>query len=61
MVRRQALPDFRVHICSAGGCDFVRPVSEQLYGIPRERVMGSATTLDFEEWRTICTEGSSVS
>ena len=38
-----------VYICSAGGRDFVRPIAEQLYGIPRERVIGSATTLEFRD------------
>jgi phosphoserine phosphatase len=41
--------DFRVYICSAGGRDFVRPISDQLYGIPRERVIGSATTLEYRD------------
>jgi len=41
--------DFRVYVCSAGGRDFVRPVSEQLYGIPRQRVIGSATTLEYRD------------
>ncbi len=41
--------DFRVYICSGGGRDFVRPVSERLYGIPRERVIGSSTTLEYRD------------
>jgi phosphoserine phosphatase len=41
--------DFTVYICSAGGRDFVRPVSERLYGIPPERVIGSATTLEYRD------------
>jgi phosphoserine phosphatase len=41
--------DFQVYICSGGGRDFVRPVSERLYGIPRERVIGSATTLEYRD------------
>jgi phosphoserine phosphatase len=44
-----AAHDFRVYVCSAGGRDFVRPVSEQLYGIPRARVIGSATTLEYRD------------
>ena len=39
--------DFPVYICSAGGRDFVRVVSDEMYGIPRERVIGSGTTLEF--------------
>ena len=38
--------DFRVFVCSGGGRDFMRAVSDRLYGIPRERVIGSAASLD---------------
>lgn len=41
--------DFRVYICSAGGRDFVRAVSEQVYGLPRDRVIGSATILEYRD------------
>jgi phosphoserine phosphatase len=41
--------DFQVYICSAGGRDFVRAVSEQVYGLPRDRVIGSATTLEYRD------------
>jgi phosphoserine phosphatase len=41
--------DFRVYICSGGGRDFVRAVSEQVYGLPRDRVIGSATTLEYRD------------
>jgi hypothetical protein len=41
--------EFRVFICSAGGRDFVRPVSEQIYGIPRERVIGSSAPLELRD------------
>jgi phosphoserine phosphatase len=40
---------FLVFICSGGGRDFMRPVSEQMYGIPRERVIGSATTVQYRD------------
>lgn len=33
--------DFITYIVSGGGRDFMRPVTEQLYGIPPERVIGS--------------------
>jgi phosphoglycolate phosphatase-like HAD superfamily hydrolase len=35
---------FEVYICSAGGRDFVRVVAEEMYGIPRQNVIGSGTT-----------------
>ena len=51
--------EFMVYICSAGGRDFVRPVAEQLYGIPRERVIGSSATLEYRDgdlYRTAAVE-----
>jgi hypothetical protein len=38
---------FASYIASGGGRDFVRPVSEELYGIARERVIGSTATLAY--------------
>jgi phosphoserine phosphatase len=49
--------EFMVYICSAGGRDFVRPISEELYGIPRERVIGSATTLEYRDGELFRTAG----
>jgi len=41
--------EFIVFICTGGGRDFIRPVSQQLYGIPRERVIGSATIVHYRD------------
>ena len=41
--------DFRVYICSGGGRDFVRAICEEVYGLPRDRVIGSATTLEYRD------------
>jgi phosphoserine phosphatase len=38
---------FTNYIVSGGGRDFMRPVSQELYGVPRERVIGSATALAY--------------
>src|SRR3954463_8665067 len=38
---------FTNYIASGGGRDFMRPISQQIYGIPRERVIGSASGLDY--------------
>jgi phosphoglycolate phosphatase-like HAD superfamily hydrolase len=38
---------FANYIASGGGRDFMRPVSQEMYGIPRDRVIGSATTFDY--------------
>jgi hypothetical protein len=38
---------FSNYIASGGGRDFMRPISQQVYGIPRERVIGSATTFKY--------------
>ncbi len=40
---------FSNYIASGGGRDFMRPVSQELYGIPRERVIGSSTALVYSE------------
>jgi phosphoglycolate phosphatase-like HAD superfamily hydrolase len=40
---------FIVFICTGGGRDFMRPVSEQMYGVPRDRVIGSATTVQYRD------------
>jgi phosphoserine phosphatase len=41
--------EFQVYICSGGGRDFVRAVSEEVYGLSRDRVIGSATTLEYRD------------
>jgi phosphoserine phosphatase len=41
--------DFHVYICTAGGRDFVRVFSEEVYGIPRDHVIGSAGTLEYRD------------
>jgi phosphoserine phosphatase len=38
---------FSNYIASGGGRDFMRPISQEVYGIPRERVIGSSSTLDY--------------
>ena len=38
---------FTCYIVSGGGRDFMRPISQEVYGIPRERVIGSALTLTY--------------
>jgi phosphoserine phosphatase len=38
---------FANYIASGGGRDFMRPISQEVYGIPRERVIGSATALEY--------------
>jgi phosphoserine phosphatase len=40
---------FSTYIASGGDRDFMRPFAEQLYGIPPERVIGSAFGLDVEQ------------
>jgi phosphoglycolate phosphatase-like HAD superfamily hydrolase len=41
--------DFKVFICTGGGRDFVRVVGEEMYGIPRERVIGSGPTTEYRD------------
>jgi phosphoglycolate phosphatase-like HAD superfamily hydrolase len=49
--------DFRVYICSAGGRDFLRAVCEPVYGLTRDRVIGSATTLEYRDGALYRTAG----
>jgi phosphoserine phosphatase len=39
---------FRSYIASGGGRDFMRPISQELYGIPRQRVIGSSIALAYQ-------------
>src|SRR3954453_20444268 len=39
--------DFSTYIVSGGGRDFMRPITQEVYGIPRERVIGSASVLGY--------------
>jgi phosphoserine phosphatase len=39
--------EFEVYLCSAGCGDFVRVVAEEMYGIPRQHVIGSGTALEY--------------
>jgi hypothetical protein len=40
---------FTTYIASGGDRDFMRPITEEIYGIPAERVIGSSTGLRYEE------------
>jgi phosphoglycolate phosphatase-like HAD superfamily hydrolase len=40
---------FTSYIASGGGRDFMRPVTQEMYGIPPERVVGSSSGLRYEE------------
>jgi phosphoglycolate phosphatase-like HAD superfamily hydrolase len=46
LIRYLEAHDFKVFIATAGGMSFVRTVSEEIYGISRERVIGSNTTFE---------------
>jgi hypothetical protein len=47
LLRYLAANGFSNYLASGGGRDFIRPVSQDLYGIPRERVIGSSSTLAY--------------
>ncbi len=49
--------DFHVYICSGGGRDFVRVISEEVYGITRDRVIGSASTIEYRDGDVYRTKG----
>ena len=47
LLRFLAANGFSNYIVSGGGRDFMRPISFEVYGIPRERVVGSASALAY--------------
>ena len=49
--------EFEVYVCSAGGRDFARVVSQEMYGIPRQRVIGSGATLEYRHGEVYRTGG----
>ena len=40
---------FTCYMVTGGGRDFMRPVSESLYGLPPERIIGSTSDLTFDD------------
>ncbi|MFO1150702.1 MAG: HAD family hydrolase [Alsobacter sp.] len=40
--------DFQIHIVSGGGIEFMRPWTEQVYGVQPQRVVGSSTKTRFQ-------------
>ncbi len=40
--------EFEVFICSGGGQDFMRVISDEIYGIPTQNVIGSFGKAKFE-------------
>ncbi len=47
LLRHLEAHGFSNYIASGGGRDFMRPISDEMYGIPRDRVIGSSTALDY--------------
>jgi phosphoserine phosphatase len=47
LVRYLGANGFAIYIASGGGRDFMRPVTQEIYGVPRERVIGSGVTLRY--------------
>lgn len=45
--------DFRVFVCSGGGRDFMRVIAEDLWGIHRENVIGSAAEYEYTDGRLV--------
>ena len=49
---------FKTYIVSGGGIDFMRAFAEEIYGIPREQVIGSSIKLrfDMQDGRVVLTK-----
>ncbi|MDX1417145.1 MAG: HAD family hydrolase [Candidatus Promineifilaceae bacterium] len=45
--------EWRVFVCSGGGRDFMRVFSEEIWGIPRENVIGSAPAWAYQDGRLV--------
>ncbi|HZM90333.1 MAG TPA: HAD family hydrolase [Blastocatellia bacterium] len=41
--------EFKVYIVTSGGADFIRELSEQVFGVPRECVIGSTPEYEYRE------------
>ena len=49
LIRYLEAHGFTAFIASGGDRDFMRPVTEEIYGIPSERVIGSSNALSYRE------------
>jgi phosphoserine phosphatase len=49
--------EFAVYICSGGGRDFVRVISDRMHGLEPECVIGSGTTLEYRDGDIYRTRG----
>jgi phosphoglycolate phosphatase-like HAD superfamily hydrolase len=49
LLRYLAANGFTNYIASGGGRDFMRVISQELYGIPPDRVIGSSVALEYRE------------
>jgi phosphoserine phosphatase len=49
LVRYLQAHGFRVYICSGGDVDFMRTVSQEIYGIPSENVIGTSVVYEARE------------
>jgi phosphoglycolate phosphatase-like HAD superfamily hydrolase len=47
VLQHLAAHGFANYIASGGGRDFMRPISDEVYGVPREHVIGSGTALTY--------------
>jgi phosphoserine phosphatase len=49
--------EFRVFLCTGGGRDFVRVVSESMYGVARDQVIGSSAPVEYRDGSLFRTPG----
>ncbi len=49
LLRYLAAAGFTNYIASGGTRDFMRPITQELYGVPPERVIGSSVTLEYRD------------
>jgi phosphoglycolate phosphatase-like HAD superfamily hydrolase len=55
LLRLLEVNGFTNYLVTGGGRDFLRPLSEELYGIPSERVIGSSAALEYKDGGQVAT------
>ncbi|MCM2416705.1 HAD family hydrolase [Streptomyces sp. RKAG293] len=48
--------DFRVFVCSGGGRDFMRVFAEEIWSLPKENVIGTASAYEYTDGRIVRTD-----
>jgi phosphoserine phosphatase len=61
LIRLLDAHDFRTYIVSGGERDFMRPMTQDYYGIPVQRVIGTGMSLEYDEDANVVRYGTGLS